>query len=358
MTLTLAVNRSLRSAVLLLATLTASACEVEWAGAEFALIDPAPVPVVETDSIEAPTAVDLPLPTGPFLYAVRSATDGSAWATPIARITGEGLDTLTLPGSFDDAYRDRLDALTLPAGRELALMADGMRIGTLVLTANRRSVHAACPSAASGRVLISPGDSVPPWAFAVLLSTDPGSADHPIARRSVTLDNRMRTFGPILTENLFQAAGESRAYLAQRAVLEPLAFPDSAPGMVGTYLINDQIGDDGFSGPAASLFFVARYEPSKGYESMWSEVRRYGGDGDSREIFVYRGATSGPLGRIDFAERLGGQAPLLVASIEGTDGRREIDWMEAARCSSTDILDSVVPAVGRVESPGPTPGAP
>jgi hypothetical protein len=316
---------------------------VEWGGADFALIDPAPVVVIEPELAEMETAVDLPLPDGPFLYAVRTDEGAEAWAVPIARISSAGLDTLTLPGTFGEMYRERLDARTLPAGLELMLMADGHRVGTLVLDGTRRTLHAACPSAGAGRMLLAPGDAPPEWAFAVEIPDDAAATEIPTARTSVTLDNRMRTFGPILTENLFQDAGENRAYLAQPSVLEPVALPDGSPGMAGTYLINDRIDGDGPTGRAASLFFLARYQPSSGYEPLWWEVRRYGGDAGGREFFVYRGAMSGPLGRIDFAERLGGQSPTLVASIEGADGKsRTIDWVESELCPSTDILGAAV----------------
>ena len=333
------IRRALPVALALSAAAPTAACDVEWGGAELTLIDPSPVVVVEPESAEAEAVVDLPLPAGPFLYAVRTAEGAGAWAVPVARVTPDGLDSLSLPGSFDDSYREELDALTLPAGRELMLMADGHRVGTLVLDGTRRAMHAACPSAGAGRILLAPGDQPPEWAFAVALPDDPGATETPTARTSVALDNRMRTFGPILTENLFRDAGESRAYLAQRVVLEPIALPDGSPGMTGTYLVNDRVDGDGPTGRAASLFFLARYKPSRGYEPLWSEVRRYGGNDDDREYFVYRGAASGPLGRIDFAERLGGQSPTLVASIERAEGdRRVIDWVESELCASTDIL--------------------
>jgi len=341
-----------RSAALaFLAAIAVAGCDLEWGGAELALIDPSPVIVVEPDSVEVEAAVDLPLPGGPFLYAVHSDGVGGAWTLPIAAITQTGLDSVSLPGSFDDTYRERLDARTLPAGKELMLMADGHRIGTMVLDGTRSTMHAACPSVGAGPVLLSPGDELPEWSFAVALPQDPDATETPAARNEVVLDNRMRTFGPILTENLFESAGENRAYLAQRVVLEPIPFPDGSPGMTGTYLVNDRVDGDGPTGRGASLFFIARYEPTRGYGAVWSEVRRYGGGANGREIFVYRGASSGPLGRIDFAERLGGQSPILVAGVESADeDRREINWVESELCPSTDILRSAA-GVSALEGP-------
>ena len=311
-------------------------CDIQWGGATVHLEDPSPPPP-EAPAEEAAEEVVLPLPEGPLVWVVRSAgPGGEALAVPVARLE-DGLPVdLGYPDPPPEDYRARFDSAFAVAGSELVLGADGIRLGTLVLAGPPRALDSGCPSAVPARGLVLPGAELPAVAFAIGPGPSFGAVS---ASRAVAVDNRMRTFGPILAEQLLRQGGEDRPYLAQRADMVAVYWPgDDRPARAATYLINDAIGGAGPSGSATSLFFVARFG-SAGYAADWSEMRRYSGGEGAREIFSWVGAAPLPGGRLDFAARRDGAARRLVASVDSDDAGRGIAWTEGARCPSLELLE-------------------
>ncbi len=309
---------------------------MDWGGASIRLENPAPEPEPASESAAAETAEPpAPLPEGPLLFAVSlDPAGGAARAFPLARLGPDGPEPIALPDRRDEAWRARFDSAFLPAGRALELHAGGRRIGSLVLDGRTRTPRADCLPVALGRALLPAGASAPVRAFALPSVGTPGE---PAAPLRPEVDNRIRTFGPILAEQLLRAGGETRPYLAQRADMRAVTWPgDDEPAMVATYLINDTLDGPAPSGDATSLFFLARFEPERGYVPEWSELRRYGG-GSGKEAFLYRGAIEGPSGRIDFVERFDGETARLAASPDA-EGRRSITWTESAACPADGIL--------------------
>jgi len=309
---------------------------VEWGGASIRLENPAPEPEPATETGVAETAAPpAPLPEGPLLFAVSlDPAGGSARAFPVARLGAEGPEPIALPDAWDEAWQARFDSAFLSEGRALELHEGGGRIGSLVLDGRTRAPRAGCLPVGLGRALLPAGAAAPVRAFALPSVGTPGEPSAPLRPE---VDNRIRTFGPILAEQLLRAGGETRPYLAQRADIRAVAWPgDDEPAMAATYLINDAPEGPAPSGDALSLFFLARFEPARGYVSEWSELRRYGG-GSGKEVFLYRGAVEGPSGRIDVVERRDGESARLAASPD-TDGRRSITWMESAACPADEIL--------------------
>jgi hypothetical protein len=320
-------------------------CEVEWGGATVHLEDPSPPPE------EAPTAepsaeqAQLPLPDGPFLWAVRaSGTPGEVLAMPVARLV-EGVPVaLEYPEPPPDGFRERFDAAFAAQGTELVLGASGVRLGSLIFAGPPRVLDAGCPSAVPARAMVLPGTALPVIAFGLGPDLALGA---PEALHSAEVDNRIRTFGPILAEQLLKQGGEDRPFLAQRAELGAVYWPgDSRPAMVATYLINDSLGGPGPTGPATSLFFLARFGPS-GYVVDWSEMRTYSGEAGGRELFTWLDAAPTPGGRLDFAVLRDGEVRRLAASLDGDDPDRGIAWTEETRCPSLELLE--VPDSRRTE---------
>ena len=320
-----------------LLALALSGCDVEWGGASVALINPAPEPepVAEADD---PTERIEPLPVGDLLYLVRfgggDGADGRVSAVPIARMEAGTPVELGLPETLSEGYRARFDSAFFSAGSELPLHAGGHRIGTLVLDGGAARGNPACLSVGSGRALLLPDTDPPEFAFAW---AGEGAAGRPLTYDLAETDNRMRTFGPVLAENLLRRGGEDRPYLAQRATMRAVPWPgDDRPAMAATYLVNDELDGEAPRNAASSLFFLARFDGAQ-YVPEWWEVRRYRG-GEGREAFVYFGAIAGPEGRVDFAERHGAGAVRLVASVDLVDEDREIDWTEPAGCPAVTHL--------------------
>jgi hypothetical protein len=319
--------------------LCAAACDVEWGGTSVALIDPAPVP--EPSDTTATAVVEAPLPVGPLLYALRSTGSRTVYrVTPVARLIGDSLAPLGLPDDLSRDYRARFDSTFLARGSELVLQSGGRRIGSAVIGGTTAVGDVMCPSVASARVLVLPGETPPTSVFGVpsgLVLQAPGPLVVP------QIDDRIRTFGPILAEELLRSEGETRPFLAQRASLTAVAYPgDQRPAMAATYLINDQLGEPPPAEEAVSLFYVARFEPASGYVPVWSEVRRYGDGRGRREVFTWADAILVPEGRVDLVHRHGETGSVLAASPdEGLEGQRRIVWVEGERCASERLLGAV-----------------
>lgn len=332
-------------------------CDVEWGGARVSLENPAPEPEPGQEVVQPEGAPPLlPLPEGPLLWAVSlDASTGAAFAVPVARLGEDGPVALELPEPVTERFRSRLDSLFAPPGRELTLMADAERIGSLVLDGGRLTPRDDCPSVVTGRALLLPGGSPPDLAFATAEGVGP--SEPVVAEAAPEPDNRIRTFGPILAEQLLRAAGETRPYLAQRADMETVAWPgDARPAMAATYLINDTVDGPPPPGSSASLFFIARFDPARGYVADWSEVRRYDAAA-GKEVFVYAGAFAGPGGRVDVVSVHGASGAVRLGASRATAGQRRLDWTEGPACPGLSLLGEAA-GEGAGAAPPPDDGAP
>jgi hypothetical protein len=331
-------RRFVRSTLALSLLATLGGCEIEWGGATVHLEDPSPPPVESPAAEPSAERAEVPLPEGPLLWAVRSdGPGGEVLAMPVARLVDGVPTALEYPEPPPDGFRERFDAAFAAEGTELFLGASGIRLGSLVLSGSSRVLDAGCPSAVPARALVLPGTSLPSVSFALGPDLVFGSPGVP---QSVLVDNRVRTFGPILTEQLLRQGGEDRPFLAQRAVLEAVPWPgDERPAMAATYLINDSVEGPGPTGSATSLFFLARFGAS-GYVADWTEMRTYSGPAGSREIFTWLGATPVPGGRLDLAVRHDGATRRIVASVDSDDPNRGVSWTEGARCPALELLEA------------------
>jgi hypothetical protein len=321
-------------------------CEVEWGGATVHLEDPSPPPE-EAPAAETPAErVRLPLPDGPLLWAVHAAGGpGEILAMPVARLVDGVPLALEYPEPPPDDFRERFDAAFAARGTEIVMGASGVRLGSLVLSGPPRVLDAGCPSAVPGQALVLPGTTLPEFTFGLGPDLALGT---PEASQGAAVDNRIRTFGPILAEQLLRQGGEDRPFLAQRAELGAVFWPgDPGPAMVATYLINDSLGGPGPTGPATSLFFLARFGPS-GYVVDWAEMRTYSGAAGNRELFTWLDAAPIPGGRLDFAVLRDGAVRRLAASLDSEDPDRGITWTEGSRCPSLELLE--VPDVLRTDA--------
>lgn len=279
------------------------------------------------------------------MYLVRaSGADGGAEALPIAQLVDGAPGALDAPEQIDESYRARFDSAFYAAGTELPLHAGGHRIGTLIFDGGAGTTAAGCLSVGTGRILLLPEAGRPDYAFALAGERAAGS---PITYDLADTDTRMRTYGPVLAENLLRRGGENRPQLAQLAAMRAVPWPgDERPAMAATYLVNDDLGPEPPRSRASSLFFLARFD-GRQYVPEWWEVRRYDG-AEGREAFVYFGAYDGPDGRVDFATRHDGSSIRLAASLDREASDRTIDWVEPDRCAALSLLgpEPFAPDVG------------
>ncbi len=327
-----------RRLVLVTSLLAFSAgCEIEWGGATVHFEDPSPPPEEPAATEADAEQVELPLPDGPLVWVVRTTGNaGEVLAMPVARLDGGVPVDLEYPEPPPEGYRERFDAAFAAEATELVLGASGSRIGSLVLAAPARVLDSGCASTVPAQALLLPGTTLPAVSFGLGPDLVMGAVG---AAASAVVDNRIRTFGPVLAEQLLRQGGEDRPFLAQRADLVAVPWPgDQRPAMAATYLINDAVEGPGPTGAATSLFFLARFGAS-GYVADWSEMRTYSGQTGTREIFTWVGSAPLPDGRLDFAVRHDGTTRRLVASVDSDDPARGIAWTEGARCPAMELLE-------------------
>ena len=321
--------------------LTSAACEVQWGGGRLALEDPSPPePEPAEDEGEAPPP---PLPDPPLLYLARLQPDGEGWLTPIARLAADSLAPLGFPKPIADEFRERFAAAFLSPGREMVLVASGRRIGSIVigdLVADR----ADCAPVAAIQAILPPGASLPRLGFVLPLELAPARIGRVSDRRA---SNRMITFGPVLAEQLLRAEGVARPFLAQRMAMDAVAAQDTVLEMAATYLINDSLKASPPLGDAASLFFLARREPTRGYIPVWREIRTYD-TAEEKEAFAYVEWIELDGSRFDFVNSFGGSGERLAASRAPADWRdrlslaeRRFDWREPPECPALGLLEEV-----------------
>lgn len=314
---------------------TLSACDVEWGGATVRLEEPPPPERPEGQEEGPESEPSVPLPNAPFLWAVALDADGGGRALPVARLTEAGLEGLGWPEAPPEGYRARFDSAQGVPGSELRLLARGRRLGTVVLEEGPGASSPRCPTAYPVRSLVPPGTELPSLAFAVRKDGG-GRIPGPLADTAST--SRMRTFGPILTERLFQEAGVGRAFLARPADLHAVGFAgDTVPGMAATYLVRDSlVAAPPPSGSSVSLFLLARFDGTA-YQPVWSSVRTYD-DAAGKEILLHLDWLSLAVGRVDVLRRLDAEGSRLVALRGVDDGDGRITWTESGSCRSLDAL--------------------
>lgn len=309
------------------------ACSVEWGGGQISIEDPAPPPDT-TQIVEELEPEQEPLPEGAHLFLVRLAGDGGAQLIPMGLLSDDPSAPLDAsPISTEDpSFRARFDSVFFAPGRELDLLARGGRIGSLVLEGARTGTEA-CASVGSAQAIVPPGTQLPGWAFAVQPGMTPETPPRPIPPVEAT--SSMAVAGPVLAERLI---GGDRAFLAQRMALTPVEITgDTLAGMTATYLIADSlaVGPPGDRG--ISLFFLARFEPTRGFIPEWQEVRRYNAAED-KEVFEYLDWIELATGRLDVVRRYDATSLRLAASLMPPEGERELVWTEPAGCESIAAL--------------------
>lgn len=347
--------------VLLLAALPiwTAACDVEFGGASLSLREPS-VPSAGTTATRSDTAgpepsAATPLPGGTQLLVTRLDPSGQALMVPAARAADGSPAPTAWPADADSTFPRRFVDAFLRPGSELPLHASGRRIGTVIPSERRLWPEPGCPPVAAGIALLLPGLEPPEHAFAF---TPPDSVVRPERPSPPGSIRRLRSFAPILAENLLREAGFERAFLARRAALEPVTFADdTVPGMAATYLVNDSLAPGPPPpGASASLFFLARFAPREGYVPVWASARIYA-DTAGKVAYRHLGWIRLRGRRTDFVRRITADAVRIAALSTGAAGSggvrgaagtrvrgglagREPDWTEPGSCRALELLDA------------------
>ncbi len=228
---------------------------VDWGGAEIAVVPPPPRPTV------APTAEDGPgaerLPEGPILFYVARTAEG-ARMVPIAEISGDTLAPLRAERD-PVQYAERFVAERMRQGSEYALFRDGARAGTLVIQSAQVPPAAACAPTPFALGSLELGEGArEATEFLALSKQDAPQVPRRIGE-SLEASRTMQFVAPILAERMLRARSAPLPANWQRAMMQVKPFPvagSPSDGFASTFLVSDTLGP-GLDDEGWSLFFIA-----------------------------------------------------------------------------------------------------
>jgi hypothetical protein len=259
-------------AVLMLAATTA--CDnIDWGGADVAIVPPPP----RADALPA-SADDLaadPLPEGPLLFYVVPTTEGASMV-PVAEISGDSLRALRGTRNAR-AYAQRLIAAHMRRGSEFVLFRRGSRVGNFVIQQSSAPSEDVCPMLPTARgtlELSSSAAQIPEYLAISKVSAPEMGRNIPFA----TEPNRsMQIIAPILAERMIRARRAELPGNWQRAMAQLQPFPmansrDAA--FAATFLVGDELRSGG-DNVGYSLFFIAQPGAQFGYDTVFVNFTNY-----------------------------------------------------------------------------------
>jgi hypothetical protein len=260
----------------LMVTLVSACDNVDWGGADIAVVPPPPkaagVPVSGEDLAEA-------LPEGPILFYVVPGESGGVMV-PVGQIVGDSM--LPLRAKKDLAlYAGRFIAAHMRRGSEFALYRNGARVGTFVVQSATPPTANACPAlpTAQGTLELSSGAAT----IAEFLAIAKPHA--PEIRRQLDFASQpargMQVIAPILAEKMIRARRAELPGNWQRAMAQLKPFPIANvrdPGFATTFLVGDNLATGG-DNLGYSLFFIGAPGAQFGYDTVFVKFSNYPTDG-------------------------------------------------------------------------------
>ena len=254
------------------------ACDnVEWGGADVAIVPPPPK--ASGGEAEAARPGEERPPEGPILYYV-TPRGNEGILIPVGEIAGDTLRPIQAASDWE-LFGRRFIAEHLRQGTEFALFRNGARVGTFVVQSAAVPDSTVCPRlprAIGTLELIAGAENAPEF----LALAKPHA---PAGRRQASVptepDRTMRLLAPYLAEGLLRARGASLPGNWQRAMAQLKPFPIAGaadPAFAATLLVDDTLGP-GFDDVGYSLFFVARPQQRVGYDTIYASFIDYPSEG-------------------------------------------------------------------------------
>ena len=262
-----------RSLLVWMLAATASCDNVNWGGADVAIVPPPP----RADALPA-SAEDLaadPLPQGPLLfYVVPSGETGTM--VPVAEIAGDSL--LPLRAEKDArAYATRLVAAHMRRGAEFVLYRRGTRMGNFVIQQASVPDEKACPMlpVARGTLELSSAAQQIPEFLAISKVSAPEMGRN--IAFSTEPNRNMQVIAPILAERMIRARRAELPGNWQRAMAQLQPFPiansrDAA--FAASFLVGDELRTGG-DNLGYSLFFIGQPGAQFGYDTVFVNFTDY-----------------------------------------------------------------------------------
>lgn len=258
---------AMRAFIFALMVTLISACDnVNWGGADVAVVPPPPkasgLPISGEDLAEA-------IPEGPILFYVVPSENGGAMV-PVAQIAGDSL--LPLRANKDvGLYTTRFIAAHMRKGSEFALYRNGARVGTFVVQTATTPEANTCPALprAQGTMELS---SAAAGVTEYLAIAKPHA---PQIRRQLEFPaqptRNMQVIAPILAEKMIRARRAELPGNWQRAMSQlktiPIANSQDA-GFATTFVVGDELRTGG-DNLGYSVFFIGAPGAQFGYDTVF-----------------------------------------------------------------------------------------
>jgi hypothetical protein len=252
---------------------TASCDNVDWGGADVAIVPPPP----RADALPA-SADDLagdPLPEGPLLFYVVPAP-GGATMIPIGEISGDTLAPLR--GTKNPAmYASRLVAAHMRRGGEFVLYRRGTRVGNFIVQESTLPAAGACPALPTARgtlELSASAQQIPEYLAISKVSAPEMGRNIPFTTEPT---RNMQVIAPILAERMIRARQAELPGNWQRAMAQLQPFPianSRDAGFTATFLVGDElrVGSDNLG---YSVFFIGEPGAQFGYDTTFVNFANY-----------------------------------------------------------------------------------
>lgn len=258
-----------------------AACDnVNWGGADFAIVPPPPQ-AQGGPGVSAGDSTVERLPEGPILYYVVPSAEGGTMV-PIAEVAGDTLNALRAvqdPASFAALFISE----HMRQGSEFVLFRAGIRAGTLIVQSAEAlpgSGECAAIPRATGTLELGPVAAQAREFLAL------SKLHAPQVPRRVDQDlapgRNMQVIAPILAERLMRARRAGLPGNWQRAMAQLQPFPLATmqqPGYATTFLVGDTLGpgldDDGYS-----IFYIG-IPNQVSYDTAYVDYRPYPEGGKS-----------------------------------------------------------------------------
>lgn len=247
---------------------------VQWGGADIAIIPPPP----KGTTAQGPLSEEGErMPQGPVLFYVTPVGSG-ATITPIAEIAGDTLAPLR-PTKGWQTYGLRFIADFMRRGSEFALFHNGARVGTFVLqTASLPRSYACTPLPVGvGTMELATGATTAPQLLALSKTQAPEVRNR--LGPDIAPTRGMQIVAPILAERLLRARHAQLPGNWQRAMAQLLPFPLAGavdPAFAATFLVGDTMGiGPSYGGVAYSLFMIGTPQGNIGYDTAYVEFHDY-----------------------------------------------------------------------------------
>lgn len=253
-----------------------SGCDnVTWGGVDVRLESPPPQAEVAPPSVveEEPEVPPPPLPEGPILLA--GNRDGNrATLTVVGEVAGNGLNGLPTEAEAP-GFLEHFTRTLLPAGTQLVLFSEGVRVGRLTVEETTTDDRFCVPRAqVTGVVELVPGAAS---ARRLLALTDSAAATRPYdSFRTYNHDYDQRVASLALASDAIPVVGAAwpPSLLETREDIQAFRLPEAqGASLAATFLFNDRLSVSEPGAGAYSLFVMGTWD-GQGYRSSYVGYRK------------------------------------------------------------------------------------